>query len=415
MGQSRNKILAFAMLGGAVLIGAADAPTGGDPRVRAFVISNLYFAGAAEAGTCPVPSDGGLDIFYKMLPAAEQAQYATPEKRQALEKAMTAHFGFRRIGLRQRTGGGRAEAAVFPADFKPGTVPTAEEALAIGALNGFPKGRGRTAFMGQTIDYSSCTDPGDFPALATGLQPYDGRVAVGMNLDGKVDRRDFTSPAGEAGVDNELWRVLACNRVFREQGDPKTARGIFMSARAPTLIEIGGIDDIRNDAEVTVTVHAGVDPVTRDGRGAALGWASFRVDPGQKTTVAGRIVDGVLLTDPVDLRLNYKEQIIDAPRVIRAARIRAVLGADGSAEGEINGYYTLASFYASIEQMTQNGANLSGISCPAVRQAIDRHADGFKDSRTGRYTAISTGMGFFAAPAFIVDSPPTAVAQGTSR
>jgi hypothetical protein len=162
-------------------------------------------------------------------------------------------------------------------------------------------------------------------------------------------------------------------------------------------------------------VHAGVDPVTRDGRGDALGWASFRVDPSQRTTVSGRIVDGVLMTDPVDLRLNFKEQIIDAPRVIRAARIRAVLGANGSAEGEIGGFYTLASFYASIEQMTQNGANLSGISCPAVRQAIDRRADGFKDPDTGRFTAISTGMGFFAAPAFIVGTPPSVIAQGPSR
>jgi hypothetical protein len=177
-----------------------------------------------------------------------------------------------------------------------------------------------------------------------------------------------------------------------------------MSARAPTIMELRGVDNDRNDPDVTVNIYAAADPVVRDARGEALARASFALDPDPRlrASTRGRIVDGVLTTDPVDIRLNYKEQIIDAPRDIRGTRIRAVLKPDGSIEGGFFGYYTLASYYDSIEQMTLNGANLSGVSCPGVRQAIDRLADGYRDPKTGRFTAISSAMNFVGVRAFIV-------------
>ena len=408
--------LGLTALASGLLLGAADVPTGGDPSVRVLVIPNLYFAGPGEEGSCKSVSDGGLETYFKMLSAEDQAQYATPDRRQALEQSMNRHFGFRRLALRQRSGGGRTEQAMLPPGLKPGVTPTPEQAFEIGQLNGFPKDRGRLAFLNQTVDYNSCTNPEDFPALASGYRTYDGRQAVGIDLDGKVRPDDFISPSGTPGVDNQLWRAIGCTKVFKEHGDARIARGAFLSANAPTLIEITAIDDSRNDSDVTVNVYAGAEAITRDGRGNALAWASFRVDnnPALRATTHGRIVDGVLTTDPVNLRLNYKEQIVDAPRVILGARIQAVLKPDGSADGHIFGYYTLDSFYQSIEMMTQNGANLSGLSCPGVRQAIDRLADGYRNPRTRRYTAISSTVGFFAVPAFIVDEPGPA-ARETQR
>ena len=100
---------------------------------------------------------------------------------------------------------------------------------------------------------------------------------------------------------------------------------------------------------------------------------------------------------------------MDAPRHIRGARLRAKFGADGSIEGSIYGYYTLDSYYESIEQMTQNGANLTKVSCPGVRKAIDRLADGYRDPRTGRFTAISSAYDFIGVKAFL--ATPNQVAQ----
>jgi hypothetical protein len=390
------------------LLGGADAPTGGEPGVRAYVLSNLYIANPGEAGACKVYADGGLEAFYKMLPPAEQAKYATPDKRPALEQAMGAYFGFRRIALFRGEPGGRAQAARLPPSFSRATPLTPELAREIGALNGFPKGRGRFAFQKQTVAYSACTNPEDFQVLAKGFKTYDGRQAAGLDLDGRVSRDDFIGPDGQKGVDNQLWRAVGCTKAFNEQGDPKVAAKTLFSARAATLIEIRGVADRRNDPDVTVNFYAAADPVIRDARGGALAHASFAVDPDPKlrATTKGRIVDGVLTTEPVDLVINYKEQIIDAPRDIRAARLRAVLKSDGAIEGSLSGYYTLESFYSSIEQMTQNGANLSGVNCPGVRQAIDGLADGVRDPRTGRYTAISATLGFFGAPAFVIGAEP---------
>jgi hypothetical protein len=409
---NRRRSAAAALTAAAGLLLAADSPTGGEPGVHAFVLSNIYIASSGDVGACPVMADGGLETFFRMLPPQEQAKYAKPgapteieqAKRGELEQAMNRHFGFRRVAIRGGGPGGRMTTAVLPAGFDPEKVPTPEDALRIGALSGFPKGRGRLAFSNLTVAYSACTNPEDFPSLAEGFRTYDGKVAPGIDLDGKTGKEDFTGLDGGKGVDNQLWRAVGCVKPFREYGEPEIARKTFISARAPTLIELRGVDDLGNDPEVTVHVYGSADPVVRDGRGEALARASFAPDPDRRlrSTTRGRIVNGVLTTDPVDLRLSYKEQIVDAPRVIRAARIRATFKPDGGIEGSFFGYYDIASYWRSIEQMTQNGANLTGVSCPGVKQAIERLADGYRDKRTGRFTAISSAYNFFGVRAFVV-------------
>lgn len=401
--------LAAAMAAAGLLI-AADAPTGGEPGVRAFVLSNIYIASSGDAGACPAMAEGDLDLYYRMLPPAQRARYELPgkpgelaqAKRPELERAMNEALGFRRISV--RSGRGDLAVAKLPEGFALGTIPTPQQALEIGRLNGFPEGRGRIAFGKTEVVYSACSNPEDFPQLGKAHRTYDGPVAPGMDLDGKVGREDFTGLDGSKGVDNQLWRAVGCVRPFRENSDPPFARKTMLSARAPTLIELRGVDDAANDPEVTVSVYAGADPLTRDGRGQALAGATFTLDPDPalRATTRGRIVGGVLLTDPFDFRVNYKEQIIDAPRQFRGARIRATLLPDGTIEGGIYGYYDLASYYSSIEQMTQNGANLTGVSCPGVRRAVERLADGYPDRRTGRNTAISTAHDFLGVRAFIV-------------
>ena len=390
----------------ASLIGA-DAPTGGETGVHAFVLSNIYIAQGGEKDSCPVPDIGDLDRFYAMLPPAEQAKYAGKEKRQELEKRMDEYFKFRRIHIR----GDRASSVIFPPGYDPKAEPTQELAAAVGALNGLPKGTGRLAFQKREVVYSACSNPERFPVLAKNFKTYEGKVAAGINLDGKDGKLDFEGPDGAKGVDNRLWRAVGCVSSFRENSRDDVARKVMMSMEAPTLIELRGVDNLQDDPEVSVTVLAVNEALSRDGRGGPLARATFTPvrDPQFRATVRGRITGGVLTTDPVDLTLNYKEQIVDAPRHIRGARLRAKFGADGSIEGSIYGYYTLDSYYESIEQMTQNGANLTKVSCPGVRKAIDRLADGYRDPRTGRFTAISSAYDFIGVKAFL--ATPDQVAQ----
>ena len=388
-----SRLLAIASLAIAQpILVAADTPTGGEAGVRTFVLTNIFFAGPEEAGTCSQLADGGVESFYNALPAAERAAFADPAKRRELERLMIERLGFKATRM------------------PPGAENDPDAIKRAAAAAGFPAGKGRTAFANKRISYDSCTDPTDFMQLAEGYRLYDGKIAEGADLDGKRKQTDFHSASGQPGIDNQVWRALGCTKAFRATSDRKVARQVLMSAAAPTLIEVRGIDDPRNDPEVTVNVLAGSDALTRDGRGGPLSWSSFATDadPALRATTKGRIVDGVLTTDPVDMRLNYKEQIIDAPRDLRGARIQLTFNADGSVDGRIDGYYTLASLYASIEQMSQAGASASGISCPGVYKAIHALADGYPDRKTGRKTAISSALGFVGVPAFAV--PPDRIA-----
>lgn len=394
-GRLKQGGAAAVLIVAAGMLTAADAPTGARPDVRAFVLSNVWFASPGEPANPPASNDGGVEIFYKSLPPEQQAKYATPDKRGALEDEMARQMGFRVVFPGQ---------GKVPAGIAPGAILTPEQAIEIAALNGFPKGRGKPTYQNRTVAYSSCTNPEDFPWLAEGFKTYDGPVAVGMNLDGKVTREDFIGPNGEKGVDNQLWRAFGRLKVFRESGNDQIAKKTFMSMGAPTLVEISDVQDPRNDPRVTVKVYASSDGLTRDSRGQALHRVSYAVIPDARlqATTTGSIRDGVLLTDPVDLRLQYKEQIMDSPREIRGARIRAEIKDDGSIEGAIMGYFTLASIWDQIEQMSQAGANVNGISCPGLRRALDQVADGYLDPKTKTFTAISAAMKFVGVRAFAI-------------
>jgi hypothetical protein len=402
-----------------VALRAADAPTGGAAGTRAFVLNGLYIGGGGDPAGCKALSPGNFDVYLGMLPPEKRAELSTPGKRRELQKQMWEHFGFRRMRLWPGDFGGRLETAKLPEGIKLHVKPTPEQLRAIAALNRFPKDRGSLAYQDQTIAYSSCTNPYDFPELGKGHVPYDGKISTGMNLDGKVGLRSFTSPDGEKGVDNQLWRAVGCYKQSQEMNDPAFQQKVMLSARSPTLIEVSGIEDPRNDSEVTVRVLTGADPLVRDGAGKPLARASFSLDtdPDLVTITHGRIVNGVLTTDPVDLRFVFREQIIDNVRTVRGAVIRATFLPDGNLDGGLYGYTTLSSYYDMIEHMTQDGADNVGVSCVGIRQAIDRYADGYRDPRTGKFTAISSEMRFHAVPAFVVGraAVATAVSSGAMQ
>lgn len=416
---SLDRTMALAMLG--LAIGgtalAADPPTGGQPGTRAFVVTGLFLAGGGDAKGDAIQAPGAFDVYLGLLPPADRAVLSSPGKRRELQKRMWDQFGFRRLSLWPGDFGGRFPSARLPADVKLHQKPTPEQVRAIAALNGFPGDRGRLAYQDQTIAYSSCTDPYDFPVLAKGYVPYQGKISYGMNLDGKVGPHDFTGPDGEKGIDNQLWRAVGAYKQNQELDDPAVQDKLMLSARAPMLIEVSGIDDPQNDPDVTVRVLTGADSLVRDGSGKPLARASFTLDPDPAlvTVTHGRIVNGVLTTDPVDLRFVFREQIVDNTRLVRGAVIKATFRPDGSLDGGLFGYTTLSSYYDLIEQMTEDGADNVGVSCPAIRQAIDRFADGYPDPRTGKFTAISSAMKFHAVPAFVIDRAAPIANSETGR
>src|SRR3974390_3509589 len=58
---------------------------------------------------------------------------------------------------------------------------------------------------------------GWYPTTAPDAFPFreaKGPIALGLNLDGKIGPNDFTSPSGETGIDNQLYRALGCIDAF---------------------------------------------------------------------------------------------------------------------------------------------------------------------------------------------------------
>jgi hypothetical protein len=287
----------------------------------------------------------------------------------------------------------------------------------------FPAGKKRTVIDTQLKLESETW----FPSAAPDPTPFHeatGRVSYGMNLDGKIGPNDFQSPDGEAGIDNQLYRALGCIIGFRgpdgvefifEQKEIRDSRFNRM------MIELTDVDDLANDEDVTVTFYRGLDRLLTDASGnRVMPGGSQRIDArfGKSfiTRMHGKIVDGVLSTDPVD-ELTLPWTTLDGPptEIIRDARFRLRL-TPTSAEGMIGGYADVDSWYRLMlrNDSTHHLSNgqISGIS---LYKALRRLADAHPDPKTGAMTAISAALDAKLVQVFIQHPQEDAVKAASLR
>ena len=405
LGRRALSALLLAAAAPLVLSARAPAPDTHAGETRAFLISGMTMEGADEPTACKPLSDGTLDTFYKGLSPEEKKQYPF-DKLKALQDLMNRRLGFKRVPVSPPL----PQVVPIVRDHGEAALPPelAARVAQLRAQAGAPPGKGMINDVGRGFAYDSCTNPEDFPQAAKGYKPYDGKLAVGINLDGKTDSSDFVGPNGEKGIDNQLWRAIGCIKIFREEASPEEIKQQFSSPMAPALFEVRKVNDWRNDPDVELVVYNSNDAIATDARGGPLRHASYDVDPAPRyqARAQGKIVNGVLTTEPFDMVLHYKGQIIDAVRDIRQARLRATFKPDGAIDGRLYGYYTTKSFWEMMRQFTQNGADQTQIACPGLRAAVDRFADGVRDPRTRKYTAISSAFYFYGVPAHAVQSAP---------
>src|SRR3546814_8918148 len=76
------------------------------------------------------------------------------------------------------------------------------------------------------------------------------------------------------------------------------------------LITLSGVDDIRNDDDVEVGFFANADPIQLSPLRAPLSYGTYAIDqdPRFRAKAHGRIKDGVLTSDPVDVRFPRSEE-----------------------------------------------------------------------------------------------------------
>ena len=247
------------------------------------------------------------------------------------------------------------------------------------------------------------------------LRTVKGTTAYGFNLDGTTDggatskscaHEKFTGPDGTPGIDNQMYRLVGCIKGFRHDGYVETTAQTerINTSRGITLVEIGDVDDLRNDPYVTVSYYRPKDQLLKDSAGNVLPYASYAIAPGYVETTRGKIVEGVLTTEPIDVHLPFHGDIVTSELDIRDMRLRLELAADGSgAKGLMGGYYNRATWWDFIRKIQLTST--SNHSCPALYIASRQLADGYPDPKTGECSAISTAYHVAFLPAFIVHPP----------
>ena len=295
----------------------------------------------------------------------------------------------------------------------------------------YTAGRAKGSFKDYTLQFGlkgideRCPNPAAFEEPP--LRLAQGKVAFGVNLDG-VDsdavtpnscaHQNFKGPAGEAGIDNQLYRVLGCIAAYRPEQhfQSNTIRDFVNSARqdgqVTTVMEIRGLDNDLNDDHVEVGLYSTRNPTQYDPERKGVPYESYEVDPNPRwqNIGTGKVVNGVLVSDPFDIRLDHYQGeglLHRAENYIKAARLRLQLKPDGSAEGLLAGYSDVETVYTAEFGQWVNYLEFGfGGSCPALYKALYEQADGYPDPNTGQCTAISTAYRIDAVPAFLIHRNP---------
>lgn len=259
------------------------------------------------------------------------------------------------------------------------------------------------------------------------LRTVEGKISYGLDLDGRdgagensCKHDDFVGVNGEPGVDNQFYRIFGCVAAWRSFGfislvsdDDRKSSGLGM-----ILLEVTGVDDRLNDDDVTVHFYRGIDPHRLDSQGRVLPFSTYRIDvdgsePRYNSTAKGKIVDGVLHTEPADVYLPLYAIVMFQRQQLKGMKLEIALpGGDGRGEGVIGGYADKSQLEDYILALGGLGAT-GQFSCPAIYDSINALADGYPDPDTGECTGISTAYRVEVASAFI-EKPTAAGSQEAS-
>ncbi len=274
-----------------------------------------------------------------------------------------------------------------------------------------------------------CSNPDMFERPMIGT--VQSKHSWGLNLDDASSGKDsadscaqdnFTTPSGEAGIDNQEYRVMGCTLEWRGvdgvAGDQEIGmRQFHASGEWTQVILLRGVDSLQNDDAVEVIYANTPDRPVADSAGKFLPGASFTVSdkaPRNRNVLRGRIKDGVLTTDPADILLTQTwgqggARDIRGNRTkydFRRAKLRLTFQSDGSVTGMLGGYRPVFDVIHSPAIGGAGSALTAGIDCAANLRTLRHYADGLRNPKTGKCEGVSSAIRIAAIPAFITDLPP---------
>ena len=267
------------------------------------------------------------------------------------------------------------------------------------------------AYRGYKRDIETYVNP--FAAEDTGQPEVTGRIGDGFNLDGKIKPTDFVSPAGEKGIDNNLYRAWGCDAPWRGNGNATLdlrANDKMQDGLYTMVIRVSGNQDPMHDSDATVEIGYSPDKIVKDARGGISIDYSYRIlKSAQYTRMKAKVKDGVVESEQVPELHSpriawFYDQTGDAD--FHQGRLRLKIAANGlSATGLLGGYRNWRELYTE-NTFAQDGGQ-QGIreheDHVALYYALRRNADGMFNPRTGKYDGISSAYRITMASAFVVD------------
>jgi hypothetical protein len=399
--------ISLGLLIGAMAVEAtAEVPSFVQEGRAGFVVADISYAlskDAEETGACPDGMTTGLNpetAGYSAGPVTPGGAPAAGVQRAqggAGEEALRRYFA-------QLMEPGRANACMNPEEFKP--------------------------------------DPNFKTVKVRDIKAY------GIDLDGQESRAsakpapgtcahdDLQGMNGERGIDNQFYRVVGCSKSYQSTGQSNGYTIEMLTGSWGILITLDGVDDIRNDESVEVGLFANADPIELSPNREPLRNATYAIDqdPRFQARTRGRIKDGVLTTDPVNVRFHKITNGIYLERPLNDARVSMTLSPDGVLEGYLAGYTPVEDIY-DFQYAYRNGrkadgspadrrlimisahgqAAVLGHTCNGAYYALHELADGNRDPKTGRCSSISTQYRIKAIPAFVVDAETKSVNDDLER
>jgi len=369
-----------------------------------FVISSIRPALLAEGVTQKEACPDGL-----VLGPREAFAKFPPDRRAALQAAFEAAAPARQAAIAAGTAPKQVPARIGGNDVTSGLVNTDGSSV---CLNPGPLGPDPSF---RTVSKVLRADGIDL----------DGRAATaGRQTGDTCSHDDLIGPDGAKNIDNQFARVLSCMQGYGPGGIlADTYEGTMREGLWTLVVKLSKVDNLMNDPDVDVLFASSQDPLQLDATGAALRNHTYEAhsDAKYRTVTKGRIVNGVLTTDPVDM--TYVVRLASSPgpndMTQLAARFKLTIAPDGSASGIFGGYEDVERIAhvnfavgGNLGIATQ-GAQLANYTCNGIYYSMKRLADGKRDPKTGKCSAISSQWKIKAAPAFVI-APPVAGAAKPS-
>ena len=267
-------------------------------------------------------------------------------------------------------------------------------------------------YRGFRRDIDSWVNP--FTAPDPGMQEVTGKVAEGFNLDGNANT-GFTSPTGERGVDNNLYRVMGCGMAYR--GEPyssylgtraidKMQEGLFGIA-----VRVSGQQDPLNDGDAVVEIGYTPDSIIKNpGSGVVPDYSYRIIASDQYTKLKATVHNGVVETESVaDLRIPVFSWFENNRGGISfyKGRLRFQINSDGTMAGLVGGYIDWREYYGRDTFDTSSSAGTRETyyheNQIAKYYSLKRNADGLPDPKTGQNMGISAAFRFTGVRAHVVD------------